>query len=40
MLESLPKGVWIDLDENGNPISREEAIKKEREHLSHFKPIK
>jgi hypothetical protein len=40
MLEALPKGVWIDLDESGNPISREEADKKELEYLSRFKPIK
>lgn len=36
----LPKGVWIDLDDNGNPISKEQADENFNEHLSKFKPIK
>lgn len=36
----LPKGVWIDLDEKGNPISKEEADANFKKHLSKFKPIK
>lgn len=40
LLESLPKNTWIDLDNNGNPISKEEAEQNFREHLSKFKPIK
>lgn len=35
----LPKGVWIDLDDNGNPISKEQADENFKEHLSKFKPI-
>lgn len=40
LLESLPKNTWIDLDDNGNPISKEQANKNFEEHLSKFKPIK
>lgn len=40
VLESLPKNQWIDLDDNGNPITKEEAQKNWEEHLSQFKPIK
>lgn len=40
VLESLPKNQWIDLDDNGNPITKEEAQKNLEEHLSQFKPIK
>jgi len=39
MLEALPKGVWIDLDDNGNPISKEEAKRLEQEKLSKFRVI-
>lgn len=39
-LESLPKGQWIDLDNNGRMISKEQADKNMAEHLSRFKPIK
>lgn len=37
---SLPKGVWIPLDEHGDPISQDEADKKWNDHISQFKPIK
>lgn len=39
-LESLPKNVWIDLDENGLAITPKEAKKREIEHLSHYSIIK
>ena len=39
LLESLPKNEWIDLDENRNPISKEEAENIMEEKLSHFKII-
>ncbi|MCT4088835.1 hypothetical protein HZP82_15760 [Elizabethkingia anophelis] len=38
-LESLPKNQWVDLDENGKMISREEAAKRDAEHLEKFQPI-
>jgi len=37
---SLPKNTWIDLDDNGNPISKEQADTNFKEHISKFKPIK
>ena len=40
LLESLPKNTWIDLDDNRNPISKEQANKNFEEHLSKFKIIK
>ena len=39
LLESLPKNEWIDLDENRNPISKEQAKNNIKEKLSHFKII-
>lgn len=39
-LNSLPRNTWIDVDENGKAISREEASNREEEMLSRFKPIK
>lgn len=39
LLESLPKNEWIDLDDNGNPVSKKEAQEKLKEELSHFKII-
>jgi hypothetical protein len=38
-LESLPKGVWIALDENGKAMTEEEAQEKERQHLARFKKM-
>lgn len=38
-LEGLPKNEWIDLDDNGKAISKEQAEKEFQEHLSRFKPI-
>lgn len=37
---ALPKNTWIDLDDNGNPISKEQAETNFKEHLSKFKPIR
>ena len=39
MLEALPENVWIDLDENGRPISKDRAEKEFDEHLSQFVPV-
>lgn len=39
MLDALPKGEWIDLDDDGNPISREESEQKEKGHMSRFTVI-
>jgi hypothetical protein len=39
LLESLPKNVWVDLDDSGNPISKEQAENNMKEELSHFKII-
>ena len=38
-LDSLPKGVWITLDENRMAITNEEARTREIEHLKKFKVI-
>lgn len=39
-LESLPRDVWIDLDENGMMITPEEAQKREEEKISHYSILK
>ena len=38
-LESLPKNEWIDLDENGIAITKEQAEINLKKHLSRFKTI-
>lgn len=38
-LESLPKNEWIDLDENGMAITKEQADINFQKHLSRFTPI-
>lgn len=37
-LESLPKNEWIDLDENGMAITKEQADINFQKHLSRFTP--
>lgn len=39
-LESLPKNVWIDIDENGMAITPEEARFRSKKELSRYKIIK
>lgn len=35
---SLPKGVWIPLDDNGEPITQEEANKNLLNEFNKYKP--
>lgn len=40
LLDSLPRNQWIDLDRDGNPITSEEADRREAEFLSTLKITK
>lgn len=39
-LESLPKNVWIALDDNGVAITEEEAMEIEKQELKKYKVLK
>lgn len=39
-LDSLPKNVWITLDDNGIAITEEEAMEIEKQELKKYKILK